>query len=34
VKSARQALGDDGRAQRYIRTIHGRGLRFVPKVKI
>ncbi|HET9535411.1 MAG TPA: winged helix-turn-helix domain-containing protein, partial [Mesorhizobium sp.] len=23
VKSARQALGDDGRAQRYIRTIHG-----------
>ena len=25
VKSARQALGDDGRAQRYIRTIHGRG---------
>jgi TolB-like protein len=34
VKSARQALGDDGRAQRYIRTIHGRGLRFVPKVQI
>ncbi len=34
VKSARQALGDDGRAQRYIRTIHGRGLRFVAKVQI
>ena len=32
VKSARQALGDDGRAQRYIRTIHGRGLRFVAQV--
>ena len=34
VKSARQALGDDGRAQRYIRTIHGRGLRFVAKVSM
>jgi DNA-binding winged helix-turn-helix (wHTH) protein len=34
VKSARQALGDDGHAQRYIRTIHGRGLRFVAKVQI
>jgi TolB-like protein len=29
VKSARRALGDDGRAQRYIRTVHGQGLRFV-----
>ena len=29
IKSARQALGDDGKAQRYIRTIHGQGLRFV-----
>jgi TolB-like protein len=34
LKSARQALGDDGRAQRYIRTIHGRGLRFVAEVRI
>ena len=29
VKSARQALGDDGRAQRLIRTVQGRGFRFV-----
>lgn len=29
VKSARQAIGDDGAAQRLIRTIHGRGYRFV-----
>ena len=29
VKSARQALGDDGKAQRFVRTIHGRGYRFV-----
>jgi len=29
VKSARQALGDDGAAQRLIRTIHGVGFRFV-----
>src|SRR5579871_673835 len=33
VKSARQALGDDGRAQRFIRTIHGQGFRFVAEVK-
>jgi TolB-like protein len=32
IKSARQALGDDGRAQRFIRTIHGRGFRFVGEV--
>jgi TolB-like protein len=32
VKSARQALGDDGRAQRFIRTIHGVGFRFVADV--
>lgn len=31
VKSARQAIGDDGAAQRLIRTIHGRGYRFVGK---
>ena len=29
VKSARRALGDDGKSQRYIRTIHGQGYRFV-----
>jgi TolB-like protein len=33
VKSARQALGDDGKAQRFIRTIHGQGFRFVADVK-
>jgi TolB-like protein len=33
IKTARQALGDDGQAQRYIRTIHGRGFRFVAEVK-
>ena len=33
VKSARQALGDDGQAQRFIRTIHGKGFRFVAEVK-
>lgn len=32
IKSARQALGDDGRAQRFIRTIHGQGFRFVADV--
>ena len=33
VKSARQALGDDGQSQRFIRTIHRRGFRFVAEVK-
>lgn len=32
IKSARQALGDDGRSQQYIRTLHGRGFRFVAAV--
>ena len=32
IKAARQALGDDGSAQRLIRTIHGRGFRFVGEV--
>ncbi|MGF7149369.1 TolB-like protein [Sphingomonas zeicaulis] len=32
VKAARQALGDDGQAQRFIRTIHGRGFRFTHPV--
>jgi TolB-like protein len=34
VKAARKALADDGKAQRFIRTVHGRGLRFVAKVQI
>jgi TolB-like protein len=33
VKSARQALGDDGKSQQYIRTIHRRGFRFVANVR-
>jgi len=32
IKSARQLLGDDGEAQRLIRTVHGRGFRFVGDV--
>lgn len=30
VKAARKAIGDDGGQQRFIRTVHGRGVRFVP----
>jgi TolB-like protein len=33
VKSARKALGDDGKHQRFIRTIHGQGFRFVAEVR-
>ena len=32
IKQARRALGDDGQAQRMIRTVHGRGYRFVPEL--
>jgi len=32
IKDARRAIGDDGRAQHAIRTIHGRGYRFVAAV--
>jgi DNA-binding winged helix-turn-helix (wHTH) protein len=32
IKAARRAIGDDGRAQRLIRTVHGRGYRFVADV--
>jgi DNA-binding winged helix-turn-helix (wHTH) protein/DNA-binding CsgD family transcriptional regulator len=32
IKAARRAVGDDGRTQRVIRTIHGRGYRFVAPV--
>ncbi len=33
IKSARQVLGDDGTAQKFIKTVHGRGLRFIERVK-
>lgn len=33
VKSLRKALGDDGRAQKYIRTTRGKGFRFVAEVQ-
>ena len=33
IKSARKALGDDGAAQKFIRTIHGVGFRFVAEVR-
>jgi predicted ATPase/DNA-binding winged helix-turn-helix (wHTH) protein len=32
VKSARRSVGDDGTAQRVIRTVHGRGYEFVAAV--
>lgn len=32
IKAARRAIGDDGRTQRYIQTLHGRGYRFVGEV--
>lgn len=33
IKSARQALGDDGQTQRYIRTVHKKGFRFGGEVR-
>ncbi|MEZ5958504.1 MAG: winged helix-turn-helix domain-containing protein [Hyphomonadaceae bacterium] len=33
IKALRAALGDDGKAQRYIRTLHGRGFRFVGEAR-
>jgi DNA-binding winged helix-turn-helix (wHTH) protein len=33
IKTARRALGDDGKAQRLIRTVHGRGFRFTGTVE-
>jgi TolB-like protein len=33
VKSARRAIGDDGKTQRLIRTVHGQGFRFVGDVR-
>ena len=32
VRSVRRALGDDGKCQRFVRTMHGRGFRFVMPV--
>lgn len=32
IKDARKALGDDGQSQKYIKTIHRRGLQFLGKV--
>ena len=34
IKSARQALGDSGKAQRFIKTVHGKGFRFVGDVQV
>ena len=34
VKSARRALGDNGKSQRFIKTLHRQGFRFVANVKI
>ncbi len=34
IRDARKALGDDGKAQRYIRTLHRRGFRFANEVTI
>ena len=33
IKAARRAIGDDGASQRVIRTLHGRGYRFVADVR-
>ncbi|MGI9646673.1 MAG: AAA family ATPase [Ilumatobacteraceae bacterium] len=32
IKSVRRALGDDGRTQKYVRNVHGRGYQFVGEV--
>ncbi|MEM7338021.1 MAG: AAA family ATPase [Actinomycetota bacterium] len=32
IKQVRQSLGDDGRTQRYIRNVHGRGYQFVGRL--
>lgn len=33
IKSLRRVLGDDGKQQRYVRTVHGRGFRLVSEVQ-
>ncbi len=32
IKQVRQALGDDGRTQKYVRSVHGRGYQFVGEI--
>jgi DNA-binding winged helix-turn-helix (wHTH) protein/tetratricopeptide (TPR) repeat protein len=34
LKAARKAVGDDGKAQNVIRTMHGRGYRFVADLRV
>ncbi len=34
IAASRAAIGDDGRAQRLIRTVHGRGLQFIGDVVV
>jgi DNA-binding winged helix-turn-helix (wHTH) protein/tetratricopeptide (TPR) repeat protein len=34
LKALRRAIGDDGKDQRYIRTLRGRGLRFIAAVEV
>jgi TolB-like protein len=34
IKSARKLLGDDGRSQSFIKTVHGQGFRFVADVHL
>lgn len=34
LRALRQAIGDDGKDQRYIRTLRGRGVRFVAPVEV
>ena len=33
IKQARQAIGDNGKAQRLIHTVHGRGYRFIGRAR-
>lgn len=34
IKSARQVLGDSGKAQQFIKTIHGKGFRFIAEARV
>lgn len=34
IKSARRALGDSGRAQQFIKTIYGKGFRFIAAARL
>lgn len=33
IKSARKAVGDDGKSQRLIKTVHGRGYQFIASIE-